>query len=273
MQSDLALVSDLVRRRSGLVLTEDKGYLIESRLGPLVRKRGFGSISEMLAAVRAKNDDALAWAITEAMTTNETFFFRDKTPFDQFESDILPALLAQKRRGERLRIWSAACSSGQEAYSLAMILDKHAGSFNGVTPEIIGTDICAKVLEKAKAGLYSQFEVQRGLPVRLLVEYFEKQEDTWRIKPKLQQYVRFQKFNLLDDFAKLPRFDVIFCRNVLIYFDKATKSDVLSRMARQCSEGAHLVLGSAETVLGVTDAFENVPHMRGLYQRPLRNAA
>lgn len=266
-RADLDLVAELVRARSGLVLTPDKGYLVESRLTPLVRKEGFDTLDAMFAALRTKRDDRLAWLITEAMTTNETLFFRDKTPFTRFLEDMLPALTRARRPGAPLRIWSAACSSGQEAYSLAMLLDENAKKLGGLQPEIIGTDISTKVLEKAKAGVFSQFEVQRGLPVKMLVKYFEKIDDMWRIKPAIRSAVQFKRLNLLETYSNMPKFDIVFCRNVLIYFDQQQKADVLNKIARQCMDDGFLVLGSAETVMGMTDAFAAVPGKRGLYQR------
>ncbi len=266
-RADLELVAELVRARSGLVLTSDKGYLVESRLAPLVRKENYDSLDAMLAALRAKPDDRLAWLITEAMTTNETLFFRDKTPFTRFVEDMLPDLASARGAGAPLRIWSAACSSGQEAYSLAMLLDENAAKLGGLQPQIIATDISTKVLEKAKAGVYSQFEVQRGLPVKMMVKYFEKVEDMWRVKPNIRSMVRFQRHNLLDEYGALPRFDIIFCRNVLIYFDQREKAEVLANLGRQCADDGFLILGAAETVVGVTDAFETVPGKRGLYRR------
>lgn len=264
--ADIKTIVELVRARSGAVLTADKTYLLESRLSPVARKEGFDSIEAMVRALRAKRDERLAWAITEAMTTNETFFFRDKTPFDLFKDEALPNLVKARRPGERLRIWCAACSTGQEPYSLAMIMDQNASKLGGVRPEIIATDICSKALEKAQAGVYSQFEVQRGLPVQLLVNYFEKVDEMWRIAPRLRENITFKRFNLMDDYAAFGRFDIIFCRNVLIYFDQSTKAAILNRMARQARDDAYLFLGAAETTLGLTDAFRAVPGKRGLYQ-------
>lgn len=260
-------VAQLVRARSGLVLSVDKTYLLESRLAPLARREGFSSIDQMVTELRAKKDERLAWLVTETMTTNETFFFRDKTPFELFEKTVLPAMAASRRAGDRLRIWCAACSTGQEPYSLAMLLDQAHAKLGGLQPEILATDICSKALEKAKSGVYSQFEVQRGLPVRLLVNYFEKSDEMWRISPKLQRYIQFRRFNLLDDYGALGRFDVIYCRNVLIYFDQKTKTSILDRMARQSHDDAYLFLGAAETVMGLTNAYKGVEGQRGLYRR------
>jgi chemotaxis protein methyltransferase CheR len=198
------------------------------------------------------------------MTTNETFFFRDKTPFDIFETTVLPELIARKRGGT-IRVWCAAASTGQEPYSLAMVADAMGPRMGGCKLEIIGTDISERCLEKAKAGTFTQFEVQRGLPVSMLVKHFKKDGDTWRIDDRLKTNVRFRPMNLLDDFRGLGRFDVIFCRNVLIYFDTPTKKQVLERMSSQVDGPGYLLLGAAETVLGVTDTFKPVQGHRGLY--------
>lgn len=267
MKADLDLVAEIVKKRSGLILTSDKEYLLESRLSPLARKEGFASLDALFSALRTRRDENLMWRVTEALTTNETFFFRDKTPFDHLTNEIIPNLIKSRPNGGPLRIWSAACSSGQEPYSIAMVLDQHRELSHKFKIEIIATDICTKVLEKAKAGLFSQFEVQRGLPVKLMVEYFQKTGDSWKISQKLQDVIQFRRFNLLDDFRILGKFDIIFCRNVLIYFDQAQKQNILGRMAQQTQDGAYLLLGASETVLGMTDAFGVVSGKRGLYRR------
>ncbi len=266
-REDLEFIANLVKRRSGLVFTAEKEYLLESRLAPLARREGFASLDELIAKLRVTGQDRLAWQVTEALTTNETYFFRDKRPFELLEQEVLPRWVKARRPGDTLRIWSAACSSGQEPYSIAMILDENSVKMSGFNYEIVATDICTKMLEKAKAGLYSQFEVQRGLPVRTLVKYFEKVDEMWRIDPRLATNISFRRLNLVEDFRTLGKFDVVFCRNVLIYFDQAQKTDILSRVAAQSQRDGYLILGAAETVLGMTDAFETVKGLRSLYQR------
>ncbi len=263
--ADFDFLSQIVRKRSGLVLSADKSYLLESRLTPVARQEGHDDLAGLVAAMRKRPDERLAWSVTEAMTTNETFFFRDKTPFDTFKDVVVNGPMVQEASTRPLRIWCAACSTGQEPYSLAMILDQASAKLRGRRVEILATDICSKALEKAKAGVYSQFEVQRGLPVQFLVKYFEKVEDLWRIRPDLQRTITFKKFNLLDNYAAFGKFDVIFCRNVLIYFDQPTKSDILNRLARASQPDSYLFLGAAETVLGLTDSFASVKGQRGLY--------
>ena len=268
---DYDYLRKLLKDRSGLVLSADKQYLVESRLTPLARKAGIASLGELVAKLRS-NNERLAVDVVEAMTTNETFFYRDKIPFDHFRDTIMPGLLAARARERRLRIWCAAASTGQEPYSLAMCLKEMKDKFAGWRVEILGTDLSAEVLEKAKAGVYSQFEVQRGLPIQMLVKHFSQVGDTWHISPEIRAMVQYRPLNLLSDFAHLGSFDVVFCRNVLIYFDQETKIGVLNRIARLLDPDGFLVLGAAETVVGLTEAFKPLADKRGLYT-PNKDAA
>jgi chemotaxis protein methyltransferase CheR len=208
---------------------------------------------------------ALAVSVTEAMTTNETFFFRDRVPFDHLSDTIIPALVSARSRERRIRIWCTAAASGQEPYSIAMLLKSLAPQLTGFRVDILATDLSTEVIDRAKAGLYSQFEVQRGLPIQLLVKHFSKNGDLWEIAPDLRAMVQFRTLNLLNDFSPLGVFDVVFCRNVLIYFDQPTKSGILERLARQMPDDGYLMLGAAETVVGLTETFTPVPDRRGLY--------
>jgi chemotaxis protein methyltransferase CheR len=276
---DIEHLSAMLKTRSGLILGSDKTYLIESRLAPVARREGFASVSALLASLRTKRDEKLMTIVTDAMTTNETFFFRDKVPFDQFKSDVLPALSKSRMNGE-IKVWCAACSTGQEPYSLAMLMDEARAQYPRVNLDILATDISDRCLEKAQAGLYTQFEVQRGLPITMMVKHFEKVDEMWRISPKLRQSIRFKKVNLLDDLRMIGRQDVIYCRNVLIYFDLETKKRVLEQMATLLADDGYLFLGAAETVLGITDVFKPMQGMRGLYVKnqvaqstPLRKLA
>ena len=262
--TDFEFVSGLLRRRAGIVLTADKTYLLESRLAPLARKEGLNSIEDLLQVVRARRDERLITALVDVMTTNETFFFRDKTPFELMKSTVLPKLVEENR--PRLRIWCAACSTGQEPYSLAMMLDENPSLVGGKQVEILATDISTRVLEKAKSGLYSQFEVQRGLPIQMMMKYFRQKDDLWQISDKIRSMVTFREFNLMDSPRGLGQFDVIFCRNVLIYFDAPTKGKVLENLAGIMQPKGYLLLGAAETVIGVTKKFEATKERRGLYQ-------
>ena len=261
---DYDYLRKLLKDRSGLVLSVDKQYLVESRLTPLARKAGIASLGELVAKLRS-NNERLAVDVVEAMTTNESFFYRDKIPFDHFRDTIMPGLLAARARERRLRIWCAAASTGQEPYSLAMCLKEMKDKLVGWRVEILGTDLSTEVLEKAKAGVYSQFEVQRGLPIQMLVKHFSQVGDTWQISPEIRAMVQYRPLNLLSDFAHLGSFDVVFCRNVLIYFDQETKIGVLNRIARLLDPDGFLVLGAAETVVGLTDAFKPLVDKRGLY--------
>lgn len=204
-------------------------------------------------------------SVVEAMTTNESFFFRDKTPFEHFRHTIIPTLLAARRKTGVIRIWCAAATSGQEPYSLAICLNEMASEMVGWRIEILATDLSTEVLDRARRGLYSQSEVQRGLPVKLLIKYFTQAADLWRIAPEVRAMVKFRRLNLVADFTALGTFDVIFCRNVLIYFDQETKSEVLDRLARVISSDGYLILGAAETAVGLTNAFAMVADKPGLY--------
>lgn len=256
-----------LKERSGLVLLPTKQYLVESRLMPVVRRAKFAGIDELVKRLQAPEAEALRIEVTEAMTINESFFLRDKIPFDRFRDTILPWLLTARAPRKRIRIWCAAAATGQEPYSLAMILDAAAAMLQGWRVEILATDISREMIERARAGTYNQFEVQRGLPVQMLLKHFEQTGDQWRISDKLRGMVQFRQINLLDDFASLGSFDVIFCRNVLIYFDSATKIAVLERLSQVLARDGFLVLGAAETVVGLTRVFVPHPDKRGLYVR------
>jgi len=264
---DITFVAAEAYKRSGLVLSADKGYLLESRLAPLARAEGYPSIEALIGAARREGSDRLWWAITEALATHETFFFRDNTPFDLFKQEILPVLSRSRGNSATIRIWCAACSSGQEPYSLAMILEEERARLGGLRFEIVATDMAPRVLEKAKAGVYSQFEVQRGLAIQRLVQHFDQTGDQWRIKPNLRSMVTFQKQNLLESYAGMGTFDVIFCRNVLIYFDADSKKKVLARLASQTALDGYLIMGAAETVVGLSQDYTPVEGRRGLYGR------
>ena len=254
-----------LKQRSGLALTAEKRYLVESRLTPVCRRFGLATLGDLIGALKLGHDRAIEQAVVEAMTTNETFFFRDRMPFDLFRDTILPEVLVRNASRRRLRIWCAAASTGQEPYSLAMLLQEAAPRLAGWHVEIVATDLSTEVIEKAKLGLYSHFEVQRGLPVQWLIKYFTQIGEQWQIAQSLRSMVDYRQLNLLHSFTSLGQFDVIYCRNVLIYFDAPTKSDVLARLAAQLAPGGALLLGAAETVIGLTDRLSPNPKQRGLY--------
>jgi chemotaxis protein methyltransferase CheR len=262
---DYEYLRKVLKDLSGLDLSADKQYLIESRLLPLARKSGMTDIGELVQKMRG-GSLALINQVVEAMTTNETFFFRDKVPFDHLRDTIMPEVLRARAARRSIRIWCAAGSTGQEPYSIAMCLKEMGAALAGWRVEILATDLSQEVLEKSKAGIYSQFEVQRGLPIQLLVKYFKQIGELWQINPDIRGMVQHRQLNLLHDFSQLGVFDVIFCRNVLIYFDQDTKSRIFARLAKAIESDGFLVLGAAETVVGLTEVFKPFPDRRGLYR-------
>ncbi len=263
---DRDLLYGVLKEQSGLVLTGDKDYLLESRLMPIARRHGLASVGELVAKMRLPGSTGVKSEVVEAMTTNESFFFRDKLPFLNFTETMMPEILKTRAATKRLRIWCSAASTGQEPYSLAICLKEMSERLAGWKIEILGTDISPEVLEKAKTGLYSQFEVQRGLPINMLVDYFTQVGDMWQIDSAIRAMVNYREFNLLDGFSALGKFDIVFCRNVLIYFDQPTKSQVLDRIAAQMDPQSYLVLGAAETIIGLSDKYKSVSGKRGLYE-------
>ena len=258
-------LANLLKARSGLAIGLDKTYLLETRLAGLLKRDNLPDLNILAERLRRPDCEKLAHDVVEAMTTNESFFFRDDKPFQHFRSHALPHLLAARPSGSTLRIWSAAASSGQEAYSLAMIIAELGPALNGRRIEIIGTDIAREQLTRAREGLYTQFEVQRGLPVQMLMRHFKKDNGHWRLSEAIRGMVQFREFNLLADPRSLGRFDIVFCRNVLIYFDQLTKKRVLESIAEQMVVDGLLYLGGAETVRGITTRFAPLPMERGVY--------
>jgi chemotaxis protein methyltransferase CheR len=249
---DYEYLRKLLKDHSGLDLSADKQYLIESRLLPLARKSGLSGISDLVQKMKGGSASQVA-QVVEAMTTNETFFFRDKVPFDHFRETIMPELLKARSVRKAIRIWCAAGSTGQEPYSLAMCLKEMAAALAGW-----------------RVGIYSQFEVQRGLPIQLLVKYFKQSGELWQINADIRAMVQHRQLNLLHDFSQLGTFDVIFCRNVLIYFDQDTKINIFNRLAKAMEPDGFLVLGAAETVVGLTETFKPYAEWRGLYRPSAR---
>jgi chemotaxis protein methyltransferase CheR len=262
---DYEFLRKILKERSGLDLSSDKQYLVESRLIPLARRVGLPGIAELVTTIKA-GSDALTAEVVEAMTTNETFFFRDKIPFDHLRETVLPELLRARASRRSLRIWCAASSSGQEPYSIAMCLKEFAAALTGWRVEIVATDLSQGVLEKSRTGIFSQFEVQRGLPIHLLVKHFTQIGELWQLNADIRAMVQHRQLNLLQDFSHLGTFDLVFCRNVLIYFDQQTKAGIFDRIARVLEGDGVLALGAAESVVGITDAFKPYPERRGLYR-------
>jgi len=255
-----------LRAGSGLVIGPDKVYLLEARLARILKQENLKDLDALAERIGGGRAPTIEREVIEAMTTNESFFFRDDKPFTHFRTHALPRLLASRPQGGRIRIWSAASSSGQEAYSLAMILTECKAQLGNRTIEIVGTDISREQLTRAQEGVYTQFEVQRGLPMTHLVRYFKKDGANWRINEALRAMVTFREWNLLADLRGLGQFDIVFCRNVLIYFDQPTKTRVLEAVAKQMPTDGLLYLGGAETVLGITDRFAPAPGERGVYE-------
>lgn len=257
-------ICTFVQKHSGIVLSENKAYLVESRLTPIVQQFGFENLSALAQGLKLAKSE-LCDAVIDAMTTNESFFFRDGTPFNAFKNTILPALVAARRNVGRLRIWCAAASTGQEPYSLAIQLMANKQKWAGMSVEILGTDLSPTALKRAEAGRYTQFEVQRGLPVQLLVEHFTQDGNDWVISESIRKMVNFRSLNLLEPMASLGQFDLVFCRNVLIYFDVETKAKVLAAIHQVTRPDGYLVLGAAETLMGISDKFERADDARGVY--------
>ncbi len=253
-RENYAFLQAYIQSESGIVLDEDKQYLIEARLLPLLRERNIASLDLLCQSLALNGSSPLAKNVIEAMTTNETLFFRDPTMFDALRSHILPALLSRVKDGRKLRIWSAAASTGQEAYSLAMMLLEMGRRPDQV--EIIGTDLSERVLERARLGRFIQFEVNRGLPSHYLVKYFERTGLDWQLKSCVRSMVRFQPLDLRHSLRAVERCDLVLCRNVLIYFNTETKKQVLAAIKDVLLPGGMLVLGCAETVINLDHSFQ-----------------
>lgn len=246
MSIAFARLRRLIASESGISLDADKFYLAESRLAPIMRDNGVVDIAELMRKIERGDDEELLQAVIDAIATNETSFFRDRSPFDFFQCELLPDLMAKRKDKGRLRIWCAACSTGQEPYSLAMLLEEEASRLTNWSVEILATDISETALEAARRGVYSQFEVQRGLSTARLLRHFHQHGGNWRIDDKLRARVTFRKLNLLTNFRELGPFDIVFCRNVLIYFEPEVKRDVLSRLSHVLAGDGCLILGAAE---------------------------
>jgi chemotaxis protein methyltransferase CheR len=245
---DRELVARLCAVRAGLQVDADKDYLLESRLGPVARREGFASVVELLRAMRERDEERLIWGVVEAMALAETSFFRDREVFQHLFAEVLPELAA-RREGQPIRIWSAACGSGQEVYSLAMMLD-HARP-PGAQVELFASDLGERLLEKAQSGLYSQFEVQRGLPARLLVRHFERREEMFQLSARIRQQVRWRRVNLIDDLSRLGQFDIVLCRNVLGSLTEAGQVRVQQSLRSAIRPDGILILGLGEDAPGL----------------------
>jgi chemotaxis protein methyltransferase CheR len=268
---DLQFLASFLKREAGLALPPEKAQMAETRLLPLARRRGFKDVGAFLAEVRGGN--GLGRALIAAMTTHESYFFRDKPSFDQFRDVMLPALMASRTATRRLRIWSAGASTGQEPYSLAMVVEALGDRLAGWKIGILASDIDPDVIERARQGLYSQFEILRGLPIQMLARHFSRDGEDWRVSEALRKRVDFKVLNLLDSFQKLGSFDVIFCRNVLLHFDAGAKQDVLRRLRGVLAPDGYLVLGSDETSVSHIPGLEPLQGARGAFLASRRRTA
>jgi chemotaxis protein methyltransferase CheR len=260
LDPDYTYIRDLVRERSAIVLEPSKAYLIESRLTPLARSEGVGTLQQLIVRLRGDRNGALERKVVEAMTTNETSFFRDRHPFDALRQTILPEIRSNREASKVLSIWSAACSTGQEAYTIAMVIHEHFPDLVASWKvRILGTDLSGQVVERARRGAFSQLEINRGLPAALSVKYFRREGLEWLAREPLKQMTEFREMNLVEPWPSLPPMDLVFLRNVLIYFDTETKKAILKRVRSVLRPDGILFLGGAETTLNIDEAFERVP--------------
>lgn len=263
-------VREFVYRRAAIVLDDGQGYLVESRLGALAQSEGFSSVDDLVGRLRHGEPNGLHTKVVEAMTTNETSFFRDAAPFEALRKKVFPELVAARASQRGLRVWSAASSTGQEPYSIAMLLRENFPQVDDWNVRILGTDINTAVLDRAREGRYRQLEVNRGLPATMLVKYFRREGVDWCLAPEVKRLAHFEQLNLLDSWTHVGACDVIFLRNVLIYFDIDTRRQILRRVRETLRPDGYLFLGCAETPLGVDDAFERVEFEKAFFYRPLR---
>ena len=263
--ADFAVIAAFLKDRSGLIINQDKTYLLETRLAAILRDHQLAGLPGLADHLRQPGPSPIKSKVVDAMTTNETSFFRDNHPFDTLRKSVIPGLIERRAGARTLRIWSAACSTGQEPYSLAMMMKDSFPILAGWKVEIVATDLSPTVLDRAREGLYSTFEVQRGLPIQTLIRHFDQEEPYWRIKRELRQTVTFRPLNLLEDFSSLGLFDIVLCRNVLIYFDQPTKTRILTNIARRMAPDGTLLLGGAESVFGLCDALAALPGLKGVY--------
>jgi chemotaxis protein methyltransferase CheR len=266
-QSDFNYISQLAREQAAIVLEPGKEYLVETRLGALALKEGFASLGEFIQALRVAKLNGQHHKVVDALTTNETFFFRDFHPFEALRRSILPPILEQRAGLRRLSIWSAACSTGQEPYTLAMLLLENFPQLANWTISILATDLSPTVLKMAQAGVYSQFEVNRGLPASYLVKYFTKKDDKWHIKDHVKNMIEFRPMNLIQSWPVMMPMDLVFIRNVMIYFDVETKKTILKKIRHCLLPHGYLFLGAAETTANLDPAYQPVAHGKAVVYR------
>ena len=264
---EFEFLKKLLHEKSGLSIGPDKMYLLDSRLTPVATRWKMTGLSQLVETMRMRPDPKLTHDVVEAMTTNETLWFRDEKVFRHFRTNLLPAMLKTREKSKALRLWSAACSSGQEPYSVAMTLDETLAAQPGWRVDILATDIADSVVEQGRRGLYSQFEIQRGLPIQMMMKNFDKVGDLFEINEKFRRMVKFENFNLLDRMDRLGTFDIIFCRHVLIYFDTDTKRVILQNLLKRLAPDGYLFVGGSEAIIGLTNTLEPVAECPGLYRQ------
>ena len=253
--TDLDFLCDVVSKRSGNVVTPGQSYLLESRLAPVAVEHGLETVEKLVAELRASAHSKLHDKVAEALTVNETSFFRDMRPFDALREKIVPDLMKLNQTTRRLTIWCAACSSGQEPYTIAIVLREHFPELSNWSVRILATDLSTEMLETARSGKYSQLEVNRGLPARYLIKYFDRAGTQWVAKPEVRQMIDFQQLNLTKAWPSMPRIDVVFIRNVLIYFDPPAKAQILRHVQQVMRPEGYLFIGGAETMIGLDVGF------------------
>lgn len=264
---DFDFIRQLVRERSAIVLEPGKEYLVESRLSPVAKELQIGSISELVGRLRLSPNDGLSKRVVEAMVTTETLFFRDLHPFETLRTIVLPELIRRRQAERRIDVWCAASSTGQEPYSLVLLLREHFPQLSGWQVNVLATDISGDVLARARAGRYNQIEVNRGLPAALLVRYFAQKSGQWELNEDIRRSVEFRELNLVQKWPILPRMDVVMLRNVMIYFDVETKKSILGRVAKLLRPDGYLMLGGAETTLNLDDSFRRAEELKGGFYR------
>lgn len=256
--ADFHYIRQFIFQKAAIVLDEGKGYLVESRLLRLAKRHGLDSLQALVGQLRAQPQNGILWDVIEAMTPNETYFFRDIHPFDMLKNNVLPELLKKRESSRQLTLWCAAASSGQEVYTILMLLKEHFPALASWKIKFIASDISKEMLERCREGCYSQLEVNRGLAAPLLVKYFQKIGMQWQIKEELRRMVDWRQINLAQSWGVLPSCDIVFMRNVLIYFDLETKRNIFGRVAKLLKPDGYLFLGGAETTMGIDDNFKRV---------------
>ncbi len=266
LPQDMQFLRELVKKNSGIYLTEDKDYLLETRLLPLLRKLNLTTLGELVTKLKSNLDKNIVAEIVDAMTTNETSFFRDLRPFNVMRDVMFPEIIAKKKPGETIRILSAACSSGQEAYSIALMILENQTKWNGAKFSIHGVDIDNTILTKARDGLYTQFEVQRGLPITMMLKYFTQEDERWRMKPEVKQMVSFSQGNLMEKSISGGPFDIVLCRNVLIYFEEALKKQVIASLLMNLRPEGFFIIGASESGFGLNSDIQNFGEVSGIFR-------